>query len=331
MWKNKKERIISDRTIEETIKEAKNNGVVEVRFHGQEPTLHPNIGKFVTLAKKQQIKVGLKTNANLEEKRYAEIKTIDTLYLSIDSCVEEIHNKLRGNAKSFHNNRKLAEHFYKKLGKKCEINSVVTNVNYESHLYMPEYAAKIGAKRISFVLLNNKNRKEIEDLLPSKEQLSEFFFDIVPKIILKCESYNIKYDFSPFFAELVNKTSEEIYYELKYNSQQYKEEINNYSELKYGKTFYEKYGCFASLDHSTISYDGNYYPCCVIERDSKYSVGNIRKAGIEDIWNSTTYAAIRNSTISSNGKCCPVYEQCGSMFSARKRLQEELKKEKKQG
>ncbi len=96
-WKRKKSEILSRKQILEVIKDLKTIGTKEIRFHGQEPTLRKDLLDLIDYAKSLGFWVGLKTNCVGLTKAYCKrLSRLDKLYVSIDSPVASIHNKLRG-------------------------------------------------------------------------------------------------------------------------------------------------------------------------------------------------------------------------------------------
>ena len=325
-WKRNQSEFLSRKQILEAIKELKSIGTKEIRFHGQEPTLRKDLPDLIDFAKSLGLWVGLKTNCvGLTEDYCKSLSKLDKLYVSIDSPVASIHNKLRGNPGSLADNIRVISCIKKeKASILIESNSVVTRLNYKSLIHMPLFAAKNGISQISFVLPNSKNKKDIAPLLLKSGQMKEFFFKIVPQIISGCVTEGIAFDFSPFFADLVLEDPLKIITELKAHPEKFEEEIDNYLAMDYGKTFYERYGCLGPIDHASINYDGNVYPCCVVERTESSAVGNIRNDSFGKIWSSEKYEGIRKNTLRSFGKCCDYAAFCGSNFSARKYLSERI-------
>lgn len=325
-WKQKKSEVLSRQQIFDTIKELKSIGTKEIRFHGHEPTLREDLLELIDYVKSLGLWAGLKTNCVGLSRDYCKrLAQLDKLYVSIDSPAASMHNKMRGNPGSFRDNiRAMSRVKAQKPVILLESNSVVTRLNYQSLVGMPQFAKRTGISKISFVLLNTKNKREIANLLLKSGQMREFYFKIVPEIISGCIRYGIVFDFSPFFADLVLEDPRKIINELKFYPEKFEEEINNYVVMDYGKTFYKRYGCHGPIDHLSINYDGNVYSCCVIERIEVHSMGNVSKSSFRQVWDSEKYAGIRNNTVNSGGKCCPHSVTCASNFGSRKYLSQRI-------
>jgi radical SAM protein with 4Fe4S-binding SPASM domain len=325
-WRTPQQQVLSKKQILNTLSELKDLGAEEIRFHGQEPTLRKDLSELIDHAQSLGLKVALKTNCvGLTTKQCKRFGALDKMYVSIDSPVAAVHNKLRGNVRSFDDNIRVISWFKaERPGTVIESNAVVTKLNYRSLLKMPEFAAAHGISKISFVLPNNKNRKDVSSFLMGRREMKIFFFKIVPGIISACVRLNIRFDISPFFSDLVLESPAKIVSELKTSPHKFDQEIGHYLKLEYGKTFYEKYGCMGPLDHASINYDGNVFPCCVVERNEGSAVGNIQKDPFGHIWGSEKYANIRNNTVRTRGKCCDHAAFCASNFNTRKYLAQKL-------
>lgn len=330
-WKNPLQTFFKFDKLKNMVDDLIELGVSEIRFHGQEPTLYDKIFEVIKYVKTKGVKTGIKTNANNVLVMDKILPYLDKIYLSIDSPDEKIHNYLRGNKKSYDNNLDviiIVKKFKKEHTSKpiLLLNSVITNKNYKSLLFYPEFASRNNVKRISFVMLNKKNKKEVDNLNLDNEQLNEFFFIVLPEIIKKCILYDLEFDMSPFFVDLVNKPLLNIYYSLLHEKYKYIEEIKNYSKFKYGKKFFEKYNCYSTLDHCTINYDGNIFPCSSINRVPENSVGNINNKSSLLLWNNDKWKNARRALIRNNGIECSYSDMCCSNFSIRKYMFNKLKK-----
>mgnify|MGYP001612247286 FL=1 len=325
-WKQKKSEFLSKQQIFDTIKELKNIGTQEIRFHGHEPTLREDLLDLISYAKSLGLWVGLKSNCVGLSRDYCKgLAQLDKLYVSIDSPAASMHNKMRGNPGSFRDNiRVMSQVRAENPSILLESNSVVTRLNYQSLTGMPRFAKRTGIFKISFVLLNTKNKREITNLLPQNDQMREFYFKIAPEIISGCIAHGIDFDFSPFFADLVSEDPRKILTGLKDHPEKFEEETNHYLVMDYGRTFYKRYGCHGPIDHLSINYDGNVYSCCAVERIEAHSMGNISSSSFEQVWNSEKYTGIRNNTVNSQGRCCAHYASCASNFSSRKYLSRKI-------
>lgn len=291
-----------------------------IRFHWQEPTMYNNLEDLILFSKKIWLKLGIKTNAwLLSDKRLIKIIKywLDELYLSIDWPNEEIHDYIRWKKWSFKKNVDIIVKS-KKINPnlKIFINSVIMKDNFKYLSEMLDFWNKYKLDRVSFVFLNDKNRKDIEKINLNKKEFTNFFENTILDIYTKSNLYNIWVDFSPFLSSISWLNNNLIIPEIKNNIQKYKIEINEFFKWNYWKYFFDKYGCFWPIDHCSINYNWDMFSCCVVERDSSNSVWNILQNNLKKLWNSQKYINSRNN---SNEKCLHS-KKCASNFFSRKNL-----------
>ena len=97
---NKKElRLIDSKILVNTLVELKQNGVLSVEWvGGSEPTLHPKIELFISIAKKLGFKNGIITNGVLLERIYSNIinKDLEYVRISLDAASPGIYEYIHG-------------------------------------------------------------------------------------------------------------------------------------------------------------------------------------------------------------------------------------------
>lgn len=289
-------------------------GIDQVRFHGQEPTLMKDIFEIIAEAKIKGFRVGLKTNALIfsnQEKVKKLGRSLDDLYLSIDSSHEAMHNLMRGNDKSFSRNVFLAQQ--SRLinpDLKIYINAVVTNRNFRRLAGLLDLAVSLNADRVSFVHLAYKN-DDIKKLKLSKEQFEEFCFQVWPRILKKSQDCGIPVNLEPYFMSLLELPVNHQISKLTSTPQDFAEEVENFLKGQYGKKFYSQYPCYGVLDHGTIDWDGNVYPCCAMPRPPESAIGNIHEKSFDEIWNSDAYVKYREGILKGE---CRFQQQCSRAF-----------------
>lgn len=291
-----------------------------IRFHWQEPSMYNRLEDLVLFSKKIWLRVAIKTNWwLLNDKRFIRLLSsgLDELYLSIDGPTKEIHDKIRGVKWSFDKNIDLIKK-WKKINSdlRIYINSVVMKSNFRKLDEMIDLGFKYNLDRVSFVFLNNKNRKDIDELNLSRQEFFDFFKYNVLNIYRKSSLYKIPVDFSPFLSDLNFKNNSYIIYELENNLSKYNSEINSFFNGDYWKYFYDSYWCFWPIDHASINYNWDMYGCCVVERASSNSVWNVIKNDIIKLWNSKKYVNYRNNS----NTLCSYAKKCASNFYTRKSL-----------
>lgn len=296
-------------------------GVDYVRFHGQEPTLRKDLLYIMSRTKEKGFKVGLKTNClsfNGKKKIKLLSEVVDDLYISMDSHDEKIHNLLRGNKESYKKNLNLIKNL-RDFNPSVQVffNSVITKYNYENIDRILDLAHTLMVNKVSFVHLNKKNKKNIAELILNKAQLKDFYFKIWPKILEKSLKFKIPVTVDPFFESLLGLSLKCQIKELKERSAGFDEELDNFSEGLYGKKFYAKNTCYGILDHVTIDWRGNVYPCCAMPRSPLTAIGNVRQKEFTDIWKSKAYSDYRQQIL--EGKC-RYKDECSRNFKHTKEI-----------
>ncbi|MGD0335608.1 MAG: glycosyltransferase [Candidatus Omnitrophota bacterium] len=327
-WKNEVSSRFERKDISKLFDNLKSFGVNYIRFHGQEPTLRKDLFDIMAQAKSRGFRVGLKTNAllfNDADKLRRLSDKVDDIYLSIDSPFKKIHNLLRGRTESFSRNIKLAKNI-KTIGHCTKIysNSVVTKLNYKSLAGILDLAHLLKIDKVSFVHLNTKNKKNIKEIMLTESQLKEFYYDIWPQILTKSLQFKIPVSVDPYFESLVGMPVPSQIKELKENPGNFDKEIRNFSKGLYGSEFYSHNTCYGILDHVTIDWEGNVYPCCAMPRSPSLAMGNVIKDSFQEIWKSERYARYRQEIM--QGKC-KFKNECSRNFRETAEINEYLKKD----
>ena len=314
-WKNNITTSYSREDITKVLDQLRSFGVDHVRFHGQEPTLMKDLFSVMKEAKSRGFRVGLKTNALIfsNEERVKKLDgVLDDLYLSIDAADEHVHNLLRGNKQSFARNMFLAKSI-RKINTDAQIyfNAVVTNRNYRYFTGLLDIADQMRVNRVSFVHLSRNNKDDIGHLKLSKEQLEEFYFQIWPRILKKSQDFDIPVGVDPYFTSLMGMSITEQIKKLCLGIEEFSEEIGNFTRGLYGKTFYSKNICHGVLDHATVDWEGNVFPCCAMPRSQGLAIGNLHKNSYDEVWNSAKYVKYRESILRGE---CQFKDRCSRAF-----------------
>ena len=325
-WRNKIETEFSRAAVSKLLDELKAFGVTYVRFHGQEPTLREDLFSIMKEAKQKGFRVGLKTNAlSLDRSRIkAFCGSVDDVYLSLDSAQRKIHNLLRRNTKSFDRNIETAKEIKRiRPGVKVYFNAVITKYNHENLDALLDIAHILGIDKVSFVHLNTKNKKELAGIMLDAAGHRHFYFNTYPKILEKSIAYNIPVSVDPQLSELVRLPLREQIAALSSGFKRFENEISDFLSEDYGKAFYAKNTCYGVLDHLTIDWKGNVYPCCAMPRSKGTSIGNVLKEGFPKVWNSPQYIEYRRQVLSDR---CRFKEQCSRNFKETAVINDYLKK-----
>ena len=165
------------------------DGIKNMTFTGGEPLLYPNIIELVKLAKEKGLKVKLITNGSVlaNNPKMREIYNyLDSITFSIDSCDNEINEKLGRSYKHAENIKTVLESL---KGKELNvnINTVVSRVNIEKLEELGQFLRdyKINAWRIfKFIPLRETakiNEKEFE-ISKAEFRINKTLFTSFPNI-----------------------------------------------------------------------------------------------------------------------------------------------------
>ncbi|MDP2905021.1 MAG: glycosyltransferase, partial [Candidatus Omnitrophota bacterium] len=306
-WKNPRQSSFSTVQALDMLKDLKEFGANHVRFHGQEPTLRPDLPVLVKAAKDLGLRVGLKTNALwgdglLETDDLFE--HVDDFYLSIDSADSKIHNYLRGDNTSFNRNIDLARKIRQKapVQTRFYINAVVVRQNYRNLERLVDLAAILKADKLSFVHISSNNKNDIEIFKLREKDWRDLYFRVWPRVLNKSARLGVPVSVHPTFFSLINKSPEEQIALLRSNRGDFDREIKFFSEGHYGREFYDRAVCRGVLDHVTIDWQGRVFACCAMPRSDKTAVGRISaKKRFTRLWNDKKYLDYRNKAL--NGQC----------------------------
>jgi len=310
-WTKNHEQELSTEKILDILLEMKQLGISSIFFTGGEPTSRKDFLEILAKAKKLGFSVEFVTNGSNLNKDYVEKLSeigLNALKVSIDSADKDLHDSLRGVPGIFDvaTNGMLE---FKKINPeaKLSISTLVFRNNYKDLDKMVDLAKRLGINHIHFTLAHIgmvSDSKYKEELSMRVEDLKDFYFNIVPKILLKKKDFDLNVRFSPFFVGLVGKSVDGILHELKNNRLNFEKEIKQFSNEIYGKEMNMVNNCKTLSKSFQIKADGSITPCCNINSYSDAIMGDVNQSSLKDIWFSEKYQNFRNS----NNK--PIHNQC---------------------
>lgn len=161
---------LSTDEVESAIKKFSEIGVFIVRFTGKEPTVHPDLLKFIDLGKNIGLKMALNTNGFFEEGVVSGL---------IDAGIKEVVVSLDGNqewndgvrGKGVYNRAVEALSLFSKAGIDTRINMTVSKGNIEYLEYVAALAHRLGCY-VSYIPmrnLGNASEEMLNELLNSNE------------------------------------------------------------------------------------------------------------------------------------------------------------------
>lgn len=270
-----------------------------------EPLLHPDIVEMVALAKTLRAKTELITNGLLLNREMADRLVsagLDTLIISIDGTVPESYEavrkgadlrKVQENVNALHASRRVHRCRTPELG----IEFVLMRSNIHELTKLPHLARQLGA---SFIVVTN--------VLPYTEELSE-------EILYWLSAANI-------FASRRSRWSPEIILPRMDVHPEYLEPLagllgkSNFMDYPSRNSNRDGYCRFVNEGTAAISWDGHISPCVALmhsytcyvlgrKKDiRRYTIGDIGRDKINQIWHSEEYRKFRRRVIEFDFSPC---------------------------
>jgi len=283
---------LSKSEIYRVIENLKDCKIEKLFFQGGELTLRDDLIQILEKAHESGFSTVLTTNgSNLSRDCINQLNNtgLGQLTVSIDSHLSNLHDEIR-RFPGLHERLVDGIKYFRKINPEIyiKINTVVLNKNYRELDKIVDIANEIGVNTINFIQVTNYD-KNLKNVL-TKQQMEEFYFEVVPKIIRKAGK--IRLHFSPFFSKLRNRSREDILYELANSKDKFEDELERFSKGKY----YSKCesDCKSIFSRFFISITGNVHPCCRLG-DSDVVMGNLLNQKFRDIWNSEKYKTFRKN------------------------------------
>jgi radical SAM protein with 4Fe4S-binding SPASM domain len=279
------------------IKELSNLGTKSLLLSGGEPMMRKDIYDLIKTAKQEKLSVAMITNGTLITKTSAEklIQSgLDSITFSIDSPEPEPHDAIRGVEgtweKAIKGIKNIRDIKRKYKNKKIEYSLffLINSTNYHLIEKMISLKPDLEYKDIHFSPLIPKTNLA-KELIFTKENLDDLNTNYLPQI----KETMKKYGFSLSSLSTINDLSKNIDTSL---------------EGKYAKSTRKEALCFQPWHMFTIDPYGKVYPCCHactfqnLSEDlthgfwgpKDFTMGDIRKNSLQEIWNSDNYIKFRN-------------------------------------
>jgi len=243
------------------LKKIESVGIPHIVFTGGEPTLVSYLAELIQYSENLGLVTGLNTNGR-KLKDYSFAKSladsgIDHIQITLESCDEDIHDKIVNEKGAFKETISGIENALK-----CNIftmtNTTITEINKDTILLMPEFVKKMGLSTfaVNSIIFSGKGKKS--NLHLTKEELL------------------------PILAELSKKSRENGLKFIWYTPTKYCE--LNPVEMGLGVK-----QCTAARLSMAIEPNGDVIPC-----QSYYtSVGNILEDSWDKIWNNELCKKLR--------------------------------------
>lgn len=278
---------------------------VKLGYAFTEPIIYPYLIESLQFAKKNKIYTTLTTNALTLNNVASDlvVSGLNEIFISLDGP-PNIHNKIRGNNKSF---EKAYEGIEKVLShnKHPEISifCVITEWNIGHLLEFIEIFKNLSIKKIGFMHTNFTDEKtaELHNLIYGKYypatssnmeeiNIKNMKLELLQNEIEKIENTN--YNFPIVFSPKLSSTKElNVFY--------------YHPELLIGKR------CHDTFRNIMIKSDGSVIPSH--GRCYNITIGNIYKYNLKEIWNSAKISQFRKDLINAGG-LLPACSRCCSAF-----------------
>jgi len=289
---------LSLQQINEIINDADKLGVKVINLTGGEPTNYIYFKKIIRNINHRGIGISLSTNFSfkLNMLNFLIKNNLKSLDFSLDSINKSQFNTIRQKNYLFEAiERNLTEINKKKLKLNIHLNFTIRKDNYTQAPDIMDFCKKYNINSVSFHLIQKTeiNINFIKHILLDKNDMSDFYFEIVP-IILKKSVDNIKVNIVPFISELNGlPTESKILKLILLKSSHYENWVNKiynlYTSDKYKLKNTKKILHFnCTFDESLrINMDGEFSPCCTFDDTHKFST--IKDISLLDFWLNKPY------------------------------------------
>ncbi len=245
---------------------------------GGEALLRPDVFEIIRFAKENGIAVHLCSNGTvLNEKNVAQLRTsgVNTVSISVESTVPEIHERLRGQGTFDRTIRGIRLLLDQAPEVHVGINFLITRVNYRNMADMIPFAEKLGLHQIKFAPihtnLQHKSKQETE--------FSELIFTESDLDDLEIEVRKL--------ADAAGKTPLQTTSKVFLNGI-----VNLYRNPR------RSFRCYAGYAACAINPRGMVTPCCDMEGPV-----NVRQKPLDEIWRSREFKELRRCVRTCSKPC----------------------------
>ena len=284
------------------------SGVTSVAFSGGEPTVHPNILKFIEHCKELGMFPAIATNGYALSnpktcKKFAEAG-LNFVQISIDGLNPKTHDKFRGVDGAWDKAVKAVENCVKE-NMFVEVATTVTEHNYNEIPDMADFVKSLGVDW--FMLYNfipTGKGNEIKNLDISPEKRYNLLKDAYNGNSDDMQILSTAPQYARVAESMVSKDHAMI------PTHFYNPEYSNPAVMQLADFIG---GCGAGRFYLSIEPNGDLYPCVFFPHESDVKVGNLLEDDFNDLWkNSKLLDKLRNKEILS-GHCgkCESRDVCG--------------------
>jgi radical SAM protein with 4Fe4S-binding SPASM domain len=261
------------------------NKEVMLILSGGEPLLRSDVYELAEYASHNGMMVVLGTNGffiDTDTVRKLKEKGVSGVSISLDSAHPEIHDSIRLVPGSWDRAVKAIE-ICKRADLSVQMNTVVTNSNYNEIPELIQFARTLGVKVFSpFFLVCTGKGEELTDITPDQY---EELLSLITRLQEDRTGMMIRTRCAPTFRRILYQRNPE----------------SSLLKLDAGK-------CMAGISYCRITPEGKVTPCPYMQG----AVGDVRKNGFHEIWqNSAEFASLRNPSLQGKCKTCEFQLVCG--------------------
>ena len=252
---------------------------------GGEPLLRSDVYELAEYASRKGMMVVIGTNGyfiDTDTARKLKEKGVSGVSISLDSVNPEIHDWIRLVPGSWDRAVKAIE-ICKRADLSVQMNTVVTNNNYDEIPELIQFARSIGVKVFSpFFLVCTGKGEELTDISP--DQYEELLF-LISRLQEDRTGMMIRTRCAPTFRRILYQRNPE----------------SSLLKLDAGK-------CMAGISYCRITPEGKVTSCPYMQG----VVGDVRNKGFHEIWqNSEEFTSLRNPSLQGKCKACEFQQVCG--------------------
>ena len=253
------------------------SGVCMLSLCDKEPLLAEDLELVVSRAKKRRMSVNISTNGFLlkEKARTLVDLGVDSLIISVESHIAQMHDAIRGKPDSFARICAGIEEIKKiRKNKLRPFLSIRGLINKETFGYLRSYIEYWGNKIDEIILKPITQNELMHYSIPSKMQ-----FCPADRNSFEKNYYQILGDY-PVMDNPYNRAIPLYFFEP--------------------ETLMRKYDCFAGFLFGNIDLSGNVYFC----GEKEHRIGNIRERGFLKLWSSPQACQERKKLLSNKNCFC---------------------------
>ncbi len=277
-WRRPHERPLSIERFKQVVEELAALGCRKIHFSGGEALLRPQLPDLLAHTAALGIRTNLTSNGTLIDKELA-LRLVETglrsINISLDSPEAAVHDQIRGMPGAWKQTTRAIRNLHRRAHKgklSLRINTVVSDLNYETLVPLPDLAHSLGADSLNLIAVDDHCG---DYLAPSRHHIEIYNATIAPLVARRALALGV-----------MTRESQAYPFGFSYD------EIRLARRGRYAFNWYQRHPCFAPWTHSLIDYNGDVYVCCMT-RERMPPLGNLHHTSFSEIWHGTGYQAIR--------------------------------------